>query len=112
MSCYSTDIFILTTNNYSAILIIKALKDLWESAHDTFRIPAYKANHVHHFIPLRHFDFQVSGSPLFVLNKSANFEYGRLKKLNEDDFVVSLLKSRQSKRVIVMFAMLQAFFMS
>ena len=47
-----------------------------------------------------------------MLNKSANFEYGRLKKLNEDDFVVSLLKSRQSKRVIVMFAMLQAFFMS
>ena len=47
-----------------------------------------------------------------MLNKSANFEYGRLKKLNEDDFVVSLLKSRQSKRVIVMFAVLQAFFMS
>ena len=47
-----------------------------------------------------------------MLNKSANFEYGRLKKSNEDDVVVSLLKSRQSKRVIVMFAMLQAFFMS
>ena len=42
-----------------------------------------------------------------MLNKSANFEYGRFKKLNEDDFFVSLLKSRQSKRVIVMFAMLQ-----
>ena len=64
------------------------------------------------FLSLRHFAFHVCGSPLFVLNKSANFEYGRLKKLNEDDFVVSLLKSRQSKRVIVMFAVLQAFFMS
>lgn len=47
-----------------------------------------------------------------MLNKSANFEYGRLKKLNGDDVVVSLLNSTQSKRVIVMFAMLQAFFMS
>lgn len=47
-----------------------------------------------------------------MLNKSANFDYGKLKKLTEDDVVGSVLKSRQSERVIVMFAMLQTFLMS
>ena len=56
------------------------------------RAPAIKADHVFRSPSLRHFALEVCGSPLFVVNKSAKFQYGMLKSLNKDDLSVDVLR--------------------
>ena len=54
------------------------------STHDTSRTAEYKTRpRVPFFLSLRHFVRKICGSPLFIVNKSANFQYGRLKALNK-----------------------------
>lgn len=60
-----------------------------------------KPDHVFRSFSLRHFVRNDFGSPLFVVNKLANFQYGKVEIINKEDLHVNVLGKESVLKVVI-----------